>query len=258
MSKQDLSIDRKIIEMTIEEGKALLMSTWDQEQIMSYYMKNTISEEECFAPIVELITMEKNDFPPVAIYVHGLASGATGTTFNVLARKLKQYKWITADFGEDIECNVAMLDGMIRSNNPSLIVGTSMGGLTVLYANAPDAVKIVCNPALSIADCVRNTIGLGQHDYFCERQDGKQTFELNEEMCIEWERYIASHKPSLAKKNYAIFSANDELLGDEATRIAQQILSESGYNVYVDSQGVHRITSSTVKIISKIVNEIIL
>ena len=76
-------------------------------------MKNTISEEECFAPIVELITMEKNDFPPVAIYVHGLASGATGTTFNVLARKLKQYKWITADFGEDIECNVAMLDGMI-------------------------------------------------------------------------------------------------------------------------------------------------
>ena len=29
-------------------------------------MKNTISEEECFAPIIELITMEKNDFPPVA------------------------------------------------------------------------------------------------------------------------------------------------------------------------------------------------
>ena len=38
-----------------EEGKALLMSTWDQEQIMSYYMQNTISEEECFAPILKLI-----------------------------------------------------------------------------------------------------------------------------------------------------------------------------------------------------------
>ncbi|MBR5602749.1 MAG: hypothetical protein IKY27_11515 [Bacteroidales bacterium] len=150
---------------------------------------------------------------------------------------------------------MAILDGMIRSNNPSLIVGTSMGGLTVLYVNAPDAVKIVCNPALSIADCVRNTIGLGQHEYFCERQDGKRTFELNEEMCVEWESYIASHKPLLAKKNYAIFSANDELLGNEAARIAQHLLSESGYNVYIDPKGVHRITSSTVKIISKIVNE---
>lgn len=201
----------------------------------------------------QLDSMDK--LRPVAIYVHGLASGASGTTFNVLSRKLKEYRWITTDFGECIEENVAILDGMIRSNNPSLIVGTSMGGLTVLYVDAHDAVKIVCNPALSIVDCVRNTIGLGQHEYFCERQDGKRTFELNEEMCVEWESYIASHKPLLAKKNYAIFSANDELLGNEAARIAQHLLSESGYNVYIDPKGVHRITSSTVKIISKIVNE---
>ena len=31
------------------------MSTWNQEQIMSYYMQNSISEEECFAPVLELI-----------------------------------------------------------------------------------------------------------------------------------------------------------------------------------------------------------
>ena len=44
------------------KSKALLMSTWNQEQIMSYYIRNTISEEECFEPIFELInTMEKNN-----------------------------------------------------------------------------------------------------------------------------------------------------------------------------------------------------
>ena len=206
----------------------------------------TISPEQIYQRYLQ-------DCRPVAIYVHGLASGAAGTTINSIARKLKQYNWITTDFGESIEENVAILDGLIRLNDPSLIVGTSMGGLTVLYADAPDAIKIVCNPALSIADCVRNTIGLGRHDYFCERQDGKQTFDLNEEMCVEWEDYIASHKPLLGKGNYAIFSANDELLGEAATRNAQQILSESGYNVHVDSKGVHRITSSTIKIISQLV-----
>ena len=194
------------------------------------------------------------DNRPVAIYVHGLASGAAGTTFNSLARKFKQYRWITTDFGECIESNVAMLDSMIQMHHPMLIVGTSMGGLTTLYANAPETIKVICNPALSIADCVRHTIGLGEHEYFCERLDGKQIFELTEDMCLEYENYIANHTPFLGKENYAIFSAHDELLGDAASFIAQQVVSAVGYNVSIDHKGVHRITSSTIKIIGKIIN----
>ena len=194
------------------------------------------------------------DNRPVAIYVHGLASGAAGTTFNSLARKFKQYRWITTDFGECIESNVAMLDSMIQMHHPMLIVGTSMGGLTTLYTNAPETIKVICNPALSIADCVRHTIGLGEHEYFCERLDGKQIFELTEDMCLEYENYIANHTPFLGKENYAIFSAHDELLGDEASLIAQQVVSDAGYNVSIDPKGVHRITSSTIKLIGKIIN----
>ena len=130
-----------------------------------------------------------------------------------------------------------------------------MGGVTVLYANAPDVVKIVCNPALSIADSVRNTIGLGQHEYFCDRINGKQTFELTEAMCLGYENYIATHTPLQGKENYAIFSAHDELLGDEASRIAQQVVSDTGYCVSIDPKGAHRITSSTIKIIGNLVNK---
>ena len=195
------------------------------------------------------------DSRPVAIYVHGLASGAAGTTFNSLARKLKQYRWITTDFEENIERNVIFLNCLIEKYHPALIVGTSMGGVTVLYSNAPNAVKIVCNPALSIADCVRNTIGLGQHDYFCERIDGQQKFELTEEMCVGYENYIANHTPLLGKENYAIFSAHDELLGDEAASVTQQIVADAGYNVSIDPKGVHRITSSTIKIIGGLVSK---
>jgi predicted esterase YcpF (UPF0227 family) len=191
----------------------------------------------------------------LAIYVHGLASGAAGTTFGTLARKLRQYRWITTDFGECIEDNVEMLNHMIQQEGPALIVGTSMGGLTVLYADAPTAIKIVCNPALSIADSVRHTIGLGRHDYFCERIDGRQSFELTEDMCVGYENYIASHRLSLGKESYAVFSAHDELLGDEAACIAQQIVSDVGYEVTIDPKGVHRITSSTMSIIDWLIDK---
>ena len=205
--------------------------------------------------LIPIVSSSSYDRRPLAIYVHGLASGAAGTTFNSLARKLKQYRWITTDFEENIERNVVTLNCLIEEYRPALIVGTSMGGVTVLYANAPNAVKIVCNPALSIADCVRNTIGLGQHEYFCERICGEKTFELTEDMCVGYDNYIAQHKPLLGKENYAIFSAHDELLGDEAASVTQQIVANAGYNVSVDPKGVHRITSSTIKIISSLVDK---
>ena len=201
-----------------------------------------------------IVSSDPIDGRPVAIYVHGLASGAAGTTFCSLARKFKHYRWITTDFGETIENNVNLLNSLITQERPSLIVGTSMGGLTVLFADAPEVIKVVCNPALSIADCVRFKIGLGVHEYFCERIDGNPTFELTEEMCLNYEDYIAKHVPLLGKENYAIFSAHDELLGDDAALMAQQIVADAGYKVSIDPYGIHLITSSTIKIISKLVN----
>ena len=195
------------------------------------------------------------DRPPVAIYVHGLASGANATTFDKLAKRFQQFIWMSTDFGEDLAENVEHLNEMIRSDYPQLIVGTSMGGLTVLYADAPEAVKVVCNPALSIANSVRHTIGLGRHEYFCERLNGATEFELTEQMCCDYEHYIATHTPSLGRASYAIFAEHDELLGDEATHYAQKVLADSGYRVLIDPEGKHRMQSSTIKLIAKEVIE---
>ena len=194
------------------------------------------------------------DRPPFAIYVHGLASGANATTFHKLTKRFRQFVWVSTDFGEDLAENVEHLNDMIRSDYPQLIVGTSMGGLTVLYADAPEAVKVAINPALSIADSVRHTIGLGKHPYFCERMNGATEFELTEEMCQRYEEYIASHTPLLGRASYAIFAAHDELLGDEASHYAQEYLAECGYNILTDPKGAHRIQKSTIELLA---NEII-
>ena len=194
------------------------------------------------------------DSRPTAIYVHGLASGANAATGKTLSKRFSNFNWITTDFGEDLVANVRQLNECIQEHKPQLIVGTSMGGLTLLYADAPDAVKIAINPALSIADCVRNTIGLGRHKYFCKRLDGATEFELTEEMCKGYEVYIAAHKPSLGKSSYAVFATHDELLGDKASVVAQKIVGDCGYKVLVDPEGAHRIKPSTIDLID---NEIV-
>ena len=191
---------------------------------------------------------------PTAIYVHGLASSANAATGKALSKRFNNFNWITTDFGEDLTANVRQLNECVKEHKPQLIVGTSMGGLTLLYADAPDAVKIAINPALSIADCVRNTIGLGRHKYFCKRLDGATEFGLTEEMCKGYEAYIATHTPSLGRVSYAVFAIHDELLGDEASVVAQKIVGDCGYNVLVDSEGAHRIKPSTIDLID---NEII-
>lgn len=194
------------------------------------------------------------DSRPTAIYVHGLASGANAATGKTLSKRFNNFNWITTDFGEDLAANVRQLNECIQEHKPQLIVGTSMGGLTLLYADAPDAVKIAINPALSIADCVRNTIGLGIHPYFCKRMNVATEFELTEEMCKGYETYIATHTPSLGKSSYAVFAIHDELLGDEASVVAQKIVGGCGYKVLVDPDGAHRIKPSTIDLID---NEIV-
>lgn len=191
---------------------------------------------------------------PTAIYVHGLASGANAATGKALSKRFNNFNWITNDFGEDLAANVRQLNECVKEHKPQLIVGTSMGGLTLLYADAPNTVKIAINPALSIADCVRNTIGFGRHKYFCKRLDGATEFELTEEMCKGYEAYIATHTPSLGRASYAVFAIHDELLGDEASAEAQKIVGDCGYKVLVDPEGAHRIKPSTIDLID---NEII-
>ena len=188
---------------------------------------------------------------PVALYVHGLASGGNCQTFKELKKRFPQFCWVSNDFGEDLEKNVERIEQSVELWDAKLVVGSSFGGLALLYAELYDVVKVVCNPALSIADCVRNTIGLGEHEYFCKRKNRVQEFELTEKMCKEYEKYIASHPILLGKENYAIFSAHDELLGDKAAAETQNVVAEAGYNVIIDPEGKHRLGKSAFDIIEK-------
>ena len=53
--KEDGSIDFSKFDLLTESEQMSYMDTWTPQQRMQYLMRNTISEEECFTPIFELI-----------------------------------------------------------------------------------------------------------------------------------------------------------------------------------------------------------
>ena len=59
---EDGSIDFNEFNKLNESAQMELLATFNTEQMMSYYMQNTISEEECFAPVMEYIDeLEKEE-----------------------------------------------------------------------------------------------------------------------------------------------------------------------------------------------------
>ena len=80
------------------------------------------------------------------------------------------------------------------------------------------------------------------HEYFVEEEMEagiyRKKFELTEEMCRAYEEYISSHRPLLGSENYAIFATHDELLGDEASTRAQELLRKCGFKVLIDTNAV--------------------
>ena len=52
---EDESIRFEKINLLNEYEKAVIISRWSAQQQFEYLMQNTISEEDCFAPVFELI-----------------------------------------------------------------------------------------------------------------------------------------------------------------------------------------------------------
>ena len=52
---EDESIRFEKINLLNESEKAVIISRWSAQQQFEYLMQNTISEEDCFAPVFELI-----------------------------------------------------------------------------------------------------------------------------------------------------------------------------------------------------------
>lgn len=188
-----------------------------------------------------------------AIYVHGLGSGAASTTIGIVQKVFSEYEWMAVEVNEDPVDSVNIINRAIAELRPAFLMGTSLGGLYLMYADMNscevDVIRFLFNPACDIARIIRETIGFGRKEYFVPRQDGVQEYELNETVCTRFENFIAGHNPTSGKgHDYAMYSIHDELIGVDGVRSNQVVCYDAGYRILIDSDGGHRLRKATLRL----------
>lgn len=187
-----------------------------------------------------------------AIYVHGLGSGAASTTIDIVRKVFSDYEWTPVEVNEDPVDSVNTINQAIAELHPAFLMGTSLGGLYLMYADMESceekAIRFIFNPACDIARVIRETLGFGTKEYFVPRQDGIQEYVLDESICVRFENFIAGHQPTSGKRDYAMFSINDELIGAAGARNNQRICYQAGYRILIDWQGGHRLRRQTLRL----------
>ena len=200
-----------------------------------------------------------NNVKSIAIYVHGLGSGATSTTVRMVCKIFSEYEWIAIEVNENPFESVEKINATVSKFNPSLLtsllMGTSLGGYYVFYADAPRATKVICNPAMNIAELIRYKIGFGTYSYFVERQDGNTEYTLDEAVCRRFTEYESSHKAVSGTKNYALFAVHDELIGDADMLDNMALVFESGYQLLLDSEGGHRLRAAALNLLHREISQ---
>ena len=185
--------------------------------------------------------INENNVKPIAIYVHGLGSGAASTTVRMVRKIFSEYEWIALEVNESPFESVAKINTSVSKFNPSLLMGTSLGGYYVFYADAPRATKVICNPAMNIAELIR--------------YKGNTEYTLDEAVCRRFTEYESSHKAVSGTKNYALFAVHDELIGDADMLDNMALVFESGYQLLLDSEGGHRLRAAALNLLHREISQ---
>lgn len=181
-----------------------------------------------------------------AIYIHGAGSGAKGGTKSAFLHYLPEYEWLCPEVNENPEESVAKINEYISVFSPEIIAGTSLGGLYAIYADAPEAIKIVCNTTVTIEKVLRK-IGYGAHPFFCEREDGRTEYVIDEPLVRSFTKFKESHEILPGRLNLGIFSTDDELVGQVESRKNAKILEAAGFRIFWSDKFGHRLNENVAK-----------
>ena len=116
-------------------------------------------------------TMEKK-----LLYVHGFASSGSSGTVMALRRHLVGWKVVAPDLPVDPFEALELLRATVETENPCIVVGTSMGGM---YTQQLWGVtRIIVNPSFEMSRSL--LFGkMGKNKYMSKRKDGATEFRID-------------------------------------------------------------------------------
>ena len=152
------------------------------------------------------------------LYLHGLASSGSSGTVELLRDAFwdddasKRSIVIAPDLPVDPKEALPMIKEIVRLEKPSLIIGTSMGGL---YAQQIHGVNRICvNPSFTLSKKT-DILHVGVHEWFNRRKDGMTEFEVTQAIVDNFAAMEARQFDGCtsddSKKCFALFGDEDAI-----------------------------------------------
>lgn len=147
------------------------------------------------------------------MYVHGIGSNGKGNTVTLMKKYLTNHEIYSFDIPFDPDEAIKFIKDKCNELDINVLVGTSLGGFYTMQIYGVQ--KILINPAIKAFETAKNIIGLGVHDYLCEREDGVQTYTIDEKFIeklrTQFDHHIYNIDEEVSKETYGLFGVNDDV-----------------------------------------------
>ena len=169
------------------------------------------------------------------LYVHGFGSSGQSGTVARLRQVLPEAHIVAPDLPVHPAEAMQLLRQVCQSEQPSLIIGTSMGGMYAEQLRGYD--RILTNPAFQIADTMGDHGLTGKQQFFSPRQDGVQEFYVDKTLVKEY-RHVSEQNflgidDAERHRVYGLFGDKDPLVH------TRELFAEH-YPQAISFHGVHR------------------
>ena len=149
------------------------------------------------------------------LYLHGIGSGADSNTARQVAKHFTDDVVLAPELPVMPKDAFNFILALQKTEQPNLIIGTSLGGFYARYLHGP--IKILINPAM-VADDIVNAVGYGEHGFLKPRKSGEKTFVIDEtfvnqlhELSAQQEAFIDDE---MLAETFALFGTEDTVVSN--------------------------------------------
>lgn len=145
------------------------------------------------------------------IYFHGFASSGASGTVQLLRKVFPSGQIIAPDIPVDPLEALQMLRELVETEQPDIIVGTSMGGMYAQHMHGH--LRVCVNPAFRMST-MSKVLHTGTHHWLNGRKDGAKEFRVTADTIKHFNQIeriqFAGITPEDSELCYGLFGINDE------------------------------------------------
>ena len=175
------------------------------------------------------------------IYVHGFMSAGSTHTAQILRDYMPQATVIAPDLPIQPEEAMELLRNLVKTENPDLIIGTSMGGMYTEMLYGVD--RICVNPAFQMGSTITESNMMGKQVYQNERQDGEKEVIVTKALVKEYKEMTEQCFAQVTEEEQLkVFG----LFGDEDPIVHTFDLFSEHYTQAIHFHGEHRLIEKAI------------